>query len=227
MTDMFSFADICGGYHDTVVIKGISASVAAGQVLGVFGRNGVGKTTLARLLQGGLAAKSGTVTLNGENIERESAFNRRKRGLGYLSQTDGVFRELTVGENLNLIENPTVPEPYFAQFPRLKERLGQTAGLMSGGERKILGFVRAMLEDTAVVILDEPSEGVQQENIQKMADFIQSAKAQGRAFILIEQNLELLSRVADRLLGMDAGKVVLSGSAGEIEKPDMMAILTV
>jgi urea transport system ATP-binding protein len=222
---LMSFQNIQGGYQDTRIIENISGSLGQGQVLGVFGRNGVGKTTLARLLNGTLPLENGQISVSGKRIDHLPSHNRRAAGIGYFSQSEGVFHDLSVRENLHLISNSISPEIYFEHFPRLQERLDQRAGLMSGGERKILGFVRAMLEDTRVVILDEPSEGVQPENIHRMATLINEEKSKGRSFILIEQNLEMLLQVADHYLGMDGGAVVLSKDAAKTSKDDMLKIL--
>jgi ABC-type branched-subunit amino acid transport system ATPase component len=227
MNPILQFENLYGGYGDTTVLRGISGSIHSGQVLGVFGRNGVGKTTLARMLVGAILSQSGQILIDGENVEKTPTFERRRRGIGHLPQTEGVFRDLTVRENFDLIDNSFDPEPFFVQFPRLKERLLQKAGTMSGGEQKIAGFTRALLEDTKLVILDEPSEGVQQENIIKMAKIITSAKACGRSFLVIEQNLEFLLKISDNLLGLDGGEQVLSGAADDFSKSELIHILSV
>jgi ABC-type branched-subunit amino acid transport system ATPase component len=227
MSERLSFEKLTGGYGDTLVVFDVSARVDAGQALGVFGRNGVGKTTLARLLQGSLQATSGTISINAESVENSPPFARRRLGLGYMPQTGMVFDDLTVRENLSLGTNKGAVGDYFELFPRLAERLDQKAGSMSGGERKILAFVRTMLEDTALIILDEPSEGVQQENISCMEWCLKDRKKQGGATILIEQNLSLLTSVADDLLGLDSGRTVLKKLSSETTREQMLEVLSI
>lgn len=218
---------LTGGYHDTNVLFDVSARVDRGEVLGIFGRNGVGKTTLVRLVQGGLRLAGGAVRLKGREVSRLAPWDRRALGLGYMPQTDMVFDDLTVRENLMLGENARAPEEYFDLFPRLAERQGQLAGSMSGGERKILAFVRTMIEDSDVLILDEPSEGVQPENIERMAQCLRARAEAGAAVVLIEQNIGFLTSIADHLLGLDAGRVVLQETAGRVSAEEVRALLTV
>ncbi|MEP3783283.1 MAG: ATP-binding cassette domain-containing protein [Ascidiaceihabitans sp.] len=218
--------NLTGGYGDTNVIFGLSARVHAGQVLGVFGRNGVGKTTLARLIQGSLSPASGGIVFRGKDIAALKAYQRRAIGIGYMPQTNMVFNDLTVLENL-CIGNPSRPfEPYFDRFPRLAERLDQAAGTMSGGERKILAFVRTMLEDTDMIILDEPSEGVQPENIGLMAQCLRERVEAGAGAFLCEQNLSFLTEVADHYLGIDQGKAIIDRSAADISPQEVRSALS-
>ena len=211
MTALLEVQNLTGGYGDTNVLFNVSTSVDNGEVLGVFGRNGVGKSTFAKLIQGGITPSKGTIKIQGCEVEDKPAFERRNVGIGYMSQTGMVFDDLTVIENLSLGKNRCSPEKYFELFPRLAERLNQPAGTMSGGERKILAFVRAMIEDTNLIVLDEPSEGVQPENIDLMADCILERAEEGAGIMLIEQNLNFLMKVSGKYLGLDAGKTVLSG----------------
>lgn len=216
MTALLAISSLTGGYGETDVVFDVSLSVGPGEILGIFGRNGVGKSTLARLVQGSLAPSSGTLTFNGRDISALCAFKRRRLGIGYMPQTAMVFDDLTVRENLDLGMNANAVEPYFALFPRLEERLDQQAGTMSGGERKILSFVRAMIEDSTAIVLDEPSEGVQPENIRLMSDCLKERAESGAAIILIEQNLKFLCQTASRFVGMDSGRQVVA-----LDTPDL------
>lgn len=225
MSVLMDIDALTGGYRDTNVIFDVSVRIEQGQVLGVFGRNGVGKTTLARLIQGSLPPASGTIRLNRTEISALRPHERRRLGIGYMPQTSMVFDDLTVRENLTLGQNGRTPDPYFDRFPRLVERLDQLAGTMSGGERKILAFVRTMLEDTQLIILDEPSEGVQPENIAHMADCIRQRTEDGASVFLCEQNLSLLRDVSDHFLGLDAGVVVLSKDKPQVTDAEIRAVL--
>ena len=160
---MFKAEAITGGYGDTLVHRDLSLSVQGGEVLVVAGKNGCGKTTLARLLAGQNPLPAGRISLGAQDLSRQENWQRRAQGVVYMAQTQFVFDGLSVRENLALFE--TVPEElaaYLDLFPRLRERQEQAAGTMSGGERKILGFVATLLQPGEVYILDEPSEGVSQ-----------------------------------------------------------------
>ncbi len=220
-------ADLCGGYDDTLVHRGISFTLGKGEVLGVLGRNGTGKTTLARMIAGLLPLTGGSIRLEGVELADLPPWERRKRGIGYLPQSDLAFDTLTVAENLALIEHAPDTSAMRRRFPRIWERLHQEAGSMSGGERKILGFVRALLEQTGIVVLDEPSEGVQQENILHMDDVILEECAKGRSFILIEQNVAMLERIAGQVIGFDNNGISYRAQGDEISRENMLQILHV
>ncbi|MEO9821780.1 MAG: ATP-binding cassette domain-containing protein, partial [Paracoccaceae bacterium] len=211
---------------DTNVVFDISFKIEAGSLLGVLGRNGVGKTTLARLVQGSIPSSAGEISFAGQSIGDLPAHARRKRGLGYMPQTSMVFDDLTVHENLHLGHNATPPEHYFDLFPRLAERLKQPAGTMSGGERKILAFVRAMSENTQLIILDEPSEGVQPENIDRMAECLRERVDKGASVLLCEQNLNMLSNVSDCFMGLDSGRITMTGNKANTTREDLNAVLS-
>ncbi|WP_249123291.1 MULTISPECIES: ATP-binding cassette domain-containing protein [unclassified Bradyrhizobium] len=232
MTDtaMLALDRLSGGYGSGLVVRAVTASVRAGEALCVLGRNGVGKSTLAKLACGFLRPSDGTVTMAGRDITALSPSHRARLGLAYCPQERVVFDDLTVAENLTLMR-PTRDlaafEPYFAVFPRLAERRRQHAGTLSGGEKKLLSFVRGLAADTPLVVIDEPTEGVQYENVIRMADLIAERKQRGTAFLVIEQNLTLVERVADHIAVMDHGEVVRAGAAATLARDDILAHLTV
>lgn len=226
MSVLLQIETLTGGYGDTNVVFEVDTQIEAGQVLGVFGRNGVGKTTLARLIQGSLRPAHGRLTLHGEEITSLQAHQRRAKGIGYMPQTDMVFNDLTVWENLTIGQTSHPIEPYLARFPRLADRKDQVAGTMSGGERKILAFVRTMIEDTDVLILDEPSEGVQPENIEKMSESLKERADAGAGVFLCEQNLSLLTLISDHYLGLDAGRVIINKSAKDLPPEQVRKAIT-
>lgn len=226
MTALLEIDALTGGYRDTNVLFDVSARIEAGSVLGVLGRNGVGKTTLARLVQGGLHPAHGQIRLNGRSIADLPAHARRGLGIGYMPQTSMVFDDLTVRENLTLGNARAELESYFDRFPRLAERLDQQAGTMSGGERKILAFVRSMIEDTQLIVLDEPSEGVQRENIDHMANCLKERASAGAGILLCEQNLNFLTGISNWFLGLDAGRVVLDKPASEVPASELRSIVS-
>ena len=225
-----AFDGLSGGYGGADVVRGVSGDVAAGEVLGVIGRNGVGKSTLMKMLFGEIACRAGRIAFEGEPIERLEASLRRALGISYCPQERPVFDDLSVRDNLTLMrgDRGLAPfEPLFARFPILPRRLGQHAGTLSGGEKKILSFVRGLSETQPLVLLDEPSEGVQWENIVHMAELIGQAKAAGTAFVVVEQNLAFAELIADRYLVIDQGRVVLAGTRAAIGRERLLAHLQV
>ncbi len=225
MTALLEISSLTGGYRDTNVLFDVSARIEAGAVLGVLGRNGVGKTTLCRLVQGVLPLFQGDVRLDGRSVSGLAVHERRALGIGYMPQTAMVFDDLTVRENLELGRNRETPDRYFDRFPVLAKRLDQAAGTMSGGERKLLAFVRTMIEDTRLLVLDEPTEGVQHENIGHMTECLRERAAAGAGALLCEHNLGVLVSVSDWFLGLDAGNVVLKLPATEASRDILEEVL--
>lgn len=172
-------------------------------------------------MQGRLIAGAGDIRLEGSSVGTLPVYAHRELGFGYMPQTSMVFDDLTVRENLNLSSNREAPDRYFERFPRLAERMDQPAATMSGGERKILAFVRTMIEDTKLIVLDEPSEGVQPENINHMPDCLKERAAAGGGVLLCEQNLPFLTSISSWYLGLDAGTVVLDKPANEVSGADL------
>jgi ABC-type branched-subunit amino acid transport system ATPase component len=202
---------LTGGYGDVTVVRNVSLTVDPGQAVFVTGRNGVGKSTLVKLIAGQLPALSGSVDFDGNDITRQPDHGRRSRGIGYAPQESVVFDTLSILENLTLHyadRDLTRYRDLFELFPRIGERLSQLAGTLSGGEKKLLSFCRAIAEDTRLVVLDEPSEGVQPENIDRMAETLRQQSARGRSFLIVEQNLTLVEAVADHVYLLDHGECV-------------------
>jgi branched-chain amino acid transport system ATP-binding protein len=215
MSARFEFAGLVGGYGSSMILRGVAGAVGPGEVLFVLGRNGVGKTTLMKVLMGFLPCREGAVRLDGREITALAPPERRRAGITYCPQEGAVFDALSVGDNLFLMAPPEAPariERLAEPFPLLRRRREQRAGTLSGGEKKILSFVRGAIEDHALVLLDEPSEGVQAENIERMEAVIRAQRAAGTAFVIVEQNIAMAERLADRWLVMDKGRVVAQGA---------------
>jgi branched-chain amino acid transport system ATP-binding protein len=224
------FENLAGGYGSTTIVRDLSGAAAVREVLCILGRNGVGKTTLMKLLTGYLPCTRGRVVFDGAAITALDPAARRRAGMTYCPQERPVFDDLSVRDNLTLMRESRKLAPfrrYFDRFPILERRLNQHAGTLSGGEKKMLSFVRGLAEDQPVILLDEPSEGVQWENILHMDALIAEKKAAGAALIVVEQNLAFAERIADRYLIMDQGRAMLEGSRAEIERSHVLAHLHV
>lgn len=227
---LLEFEGLVCGYGDTMVLRGLGGVVGPGRVLGVLGRNGVGKTTLMRALTGFLPLREGRVRFDGRDLAAVPPHRRLALGMAYAPQEDVVFGDLSVQDNLWLHLNDREPERYgdcLREFPRLAERLTQRAGSLSGGERKLLSFTRTMGLRAALSVLDEPSEGVQPENIDRMAALVRERKALGASFVIVEQNLEFLLAVADDLMALDHGECLLEGRAADFGREALEAHLMV
>jgi ABC-type branched-subunit amino acid transport system ATPase component len=220
-----AFEAITGGYGSTTIVRNLTGAAISGEVLCVLGRNGVGKSTLLKLLFGYLPCRDGRVLLGGRPISPLDPSARRRSGMTYCPQERPVFDDLSVRDNLTLMRASrqlAAFRSYFDRFPILERRLTQHAGTLSGGEKKILSFVRGLAEDQPVILLDEPSEGVQWENILHMIAAITEKKVAGAAFIVVEQNLAFAERIADRYLIMDQGRAVLEGSSAAIDRSQIL-----
>lgn len=225
-----AFAAVSGGYGAATVVREVSGAAAAGEVLCVLGRNGVGKTTLMKLLFGHLPAGRGTVRFEGRPIDGLDPQQRRRIGITYCPQERPVFDDLSVRDNLTLMRPDRslgAFAGYFQRFPILARRLDQHAGSLSGGEKKMLSFVRGLAEDQPLVLLDEPSEGVAWENILHMQACIAERRAAGATFVIVEQNLAFAERIADCYLVMDQGRAVLQGARGAIGRERILVHLHV
>ncbi len=227
---VFCFDDITGGYGRMMIVRGVSGRLWPGECLCVMGRNGVGKSTLMKLLSGHLPLASGTVVLDGVEIGNQPAEARQWAGLNYSMQENAVFNDLSVKENLTLMRRTDELSglaQFFTAFPIIRKRLSQRAGTLSGGERKILSFVRAMSEHGKILMLDEPTEGVQPENIDRMVEAINTAKSNGNALLIVEQNIDFVLGVADRICVMDRGKAILTRDREEVDRATLLVRLTV
>lgn len=220
---LLTVAGLRGGYGGKPVLQGVDLSVGEGEIVAVIGRNGVGKTTLMKTLIGLLSPMAGTISFAGEDVTRLSADKRAKRGIGYIPQGREVFPRLTVTENLLVGETAgggrAAPdyERIYDFFPILKERAKQAAGTLSGGQQQQLAIGRAMIGAPRLMLLDEPSEGIQPSIVQEIARNVKRLNAEtGVAVLLVEQNLDLIVSMARRGFVIDKGRIVATLGPQEI-----------
>jgi branched-chain amino acid transport system ATP-binding protein len=224
-----AFLEIAGlsaGYGRSQAIFGVSLKVPAKGAIAVLGRNGAGKSTLLKAVFGELPPMAGTIRFEGVSIEGERAEQRVRRGIGYVPQEHAIFAKLTVRENLALggIRQPDRSGMDYVLdfFPKLAQRLQQTAGTLSGGERKMLAIGRAVLGRPRLLMLDEPTEGVWVGVIEEIAGRLKQLSRE-MAVILVEQHIELALEVANHAYVMDRGHIALEGPAASVRSdPQLM-----
>jgi branched-chain amino acid transport system ATP-binding protein len=220
---------LCAGYGRSQVLFGITLDVPARGAICVLGRNGAGKTTLLKTLAGDLPTMSGAIEFAGRRIESMAMELRARAGVGYVPQESAAFANLTVRENLQLgairQSDKSGIDEVLSVFPKLGARLGQAAGTLSGGERKMLAIGRAMLGRPKLLMLDEPTEGVWIGVIEEIAEQLQRL-AKTMSVILVEQHIELAMRVADTAYVMDRGRIALQGPVAQVRSdPELLRYL--
>jgi branched-chain amino acid transport system ATP-binding protein len=211
-------------YGASHVLQDMSLDVNAGEIVCLIGRNGAGKTTTLKSIIGLIPKVKGSVTFEGRELLGTPTHTRFGLGLGYVPEERRIVQGLSVRENLRLglvasqekKNEPALIEKIAEIFPRLAERLEQTAVTMSGGEQQMLAIARAMISSPKLIMLDEPSEGIMPVLVDEMFELFRSLKAQGTTILLVEQNVELALGLADRVYVVDHGTVVHSGSAREL-----------
>ncbi|WP_284176740.1 ABC transporter ATP-binding protein [Rhabdaerophilum sp. SD176] len=222
---MLEVQDLVAGYGAMPVLRGVSLSVGAGEIVAVLGANGVGKTTLNRALSGLIRPDRGSIRFEGEAIERLDAAGIVARGLIHVPEGRKIFPNMTVRENLELgayrrarANRNRNLEQAFTTFPRLREREGQFAGTLSGGEQQMLAIGRGLMAEPKLLILDEPSLGLSPLLVEELFQLIASIAAQGLAVMLVEQNVVQSLELAARAYVLANGAVALSGEASVLAR---------
>jgi branched-chain amino acid transport system ATP-binding protein len=213
---MLEVRDIHTYYGDSHVLQGVSLSMTRGQVVGILGRNGMGKTTLIRSIIGFTTPRRGQVVFKERDITSWPSNRAVALGLGLVPQGRRVFPSLTVLENLAVAGKgnggPWTMERVLGLFPRLGERGAHRAGKLSGGEQQMLAIARALMTNPELLLMDEPTEGLAPLLVREVGRVIESLKAQGLSILLVEQNLALALRVADHVHVLSRGRIVHSSS---------------
>jgi len=210
--------DIHTYYGDAYVLQGLSLKVEEGQILGLLGRNGVGKTTLVNSIVGFTPPRRGKIIFKGTDITNVSSFETVRAGMGLVPQGRRVFPSLSVEENLKVAERGSRRHGWdlarvYALFPRLQERRAQRAKTLSGGEQQMLAIGRALMTNPDCLIMDEPSEGLAPIVIQGVWEAVSKLKEEGMSILLVEQNASLAVKLVDYVHVMSKGQVVFSDDA--------------
>ena len=221
---MLAIEDLNAWYGRSHVLQGVSLTVEAGEVVCLIGRNGAGKTTTLRSIMGLVPRRSGRVLFEGADIIGQPTWRRLGMGLAYVPEERRIVPGLSVHENLRLglVASPNrnreaeVIDRIAETFPRLRERLAQSAETLSGGEQQMLAIARALVADPKLVMLDEPSEGIMPVLADEMFELFARMKADGITILLVEQNVERALRLADRAYIMDHGVIVHQDEAGAL-----------
>ena len=223
---MLNLASVSVGYGGALVNRDVSMEVGKSEIVALIGRNGVGKSTLAKAIIGLVPALSGTIELDGQKIGHLPAHARARLGIGYVPQGRGIFGDLTVEDNLAVgrmvSASPRDLEYAFDLFPILKERRLQLGGTLSGGQQQMLSIARVLLGMPRVLLLDEPSDGIQPNIVEQIGELcLRLNRQQGLTVLLIEQNLDLIITCAHRCLVMEKGSITSTLAPQDLENPEV------
>ena len=231
---MLEVTELNVAYGRAQVLFGVSLEVPDDGLACVMGRNGVGKTTLLNAIMGVLRISSGRVRFDGRDLTRAKPYERVRAGLAYVPQGRGGFPQLTVRENLDVVQEASKRSSSAAVaealdlFPRLVPLLGRKAGFLSGGQLLLLAIARALVTRPRLLVLDEPTEGIQPSIIHEIEDAItELSRSAGLSILLVEQYVEFALRMADRYVVLDSGRVVDAGDTGALDDAKVRELLSV
>ena len=217
MASLLQVSELRAGYGAGDVLQGVDLAIEPGEIVAVLGRNGVGKSTLMKALIGILPARRGRLVYKGDEVTAMPADRRARLGIGYVPQGREIFPHLTVLDNLrlgrliNVAAGTLALDEVYGYFPFLKERARQRGGTLSGGQQEMLAIARALVGRPDLVLLDEPSDGVQPSIVQEIGDFLlRLVAAQPIGILIVEQNIDLIHTVAQRAYVMDKGRLTAS-----------------
>jgi urea transport system ATP-binding protein len=219
-----------GGSH---ILRGIGFEAKLGEVTVILGRNGVGKTTLLKSLMGVVPVKTGTIQLDGVNITRDTPYERVRKGVGYVPQGREIFGRLTVQENLRMglaykSGSTPIPAELFDLFPVLKQMINRRGGDLSGGQQQQLAIARALAAGPKLLILDEPTEGIQPSIIKDIGRVIRMLADRGTmAIVLVEQFYDFAAELADQYLVMERGEIIQRGRGRDMEDEGVRRLMSI
>jgi urea transport system ATP-binding protein len=230
---ILSVKDLEVSYGPTQVLFGVSLDVPEGALCCLMGRNGVGKSTLLQTIVGLQEAQAGTITMSWKEITKARPFHRTKAGIAYVPQGREAFPYLTVYENLRVVAEAApktdvdVIDASLERFPRLRKILDRPAGFLSGGEAQQLAIARALVTRPKLLLLDEPTEGIQPSIILEIEDAIADLKAGGMSILLVEQYVDFAMRLAETYAVMDVGRIVAAGRIETFDRDRMQQLMSV
>ena len=225
---MLNVSGLSSGYGGAQVLHDVSFNVEAGEIICLLGRNGAGKSTCLKTIMGLIRATGGSVECGGVEVSRLPADEVPRHGIGYIPQGRRLFSELTVAENLEIglmvnRRDQTFREQVLEMFPRLRERLHQRADTLSGGEQQMLATGRALCINPSVLLLDEPTEGLQPSMIEQIRQAITAMRNRGVAILLVEQRVDAVLSIADRVVFLENGHSHAPVAASELrDNPDLL-----
>ena len=219
---------VTSGYGGIPIVREVSLEVGTGEIVAIVGRNGVGKTTLIETIAGLLPVMGGGITFRGKDVTRSDARGRARLGMGYVPQGRGIFSRLSVEENLRmgeLVGGGRAAAAFgrvYEWFPHLAERRRQRAGTLSGGEQQMLAIGRILVGQPSILLLDEPSEGIQPTIVEQIADVIAELnRDDALTVLLVEQNIDLVCAIAQRCIVVDKGATAATLSPDELADPEV------
>ena len=212
---MLEVRGLRAAYGRIPILYGIDLQIAAGEVVGILGHNGMGKTTLMKTLIGLVPATDGSIVFDGVDVTRERADRRARRGMGYVPQGREIFPRLSVRENLRMAalaaggSDESAVDEVLADFPRLEPLLDREGSALSGGEQQILAIARCLCTRPSLILLDEPTEGIQPSIVEQIAENLAALRAaHGLTVVLVEQNLDFTAALSTRVLLIQKGEIV-------------------
>lgn len=226
MAEILNIENINVYYGQIHALKDISLKVDEGEVVALIGANGAGKTTTLRTISGLLRSKTGSIKFMGNEVSHTEAHKLVSMGVAHVPEGRRIFSQMTVQENLemgaytNSANLKAGIEDVYERFPRLKHRMNQVAGTLSGGEQQMLAMGRALMSKPKLLMLDEPSMGLAPILVQQIFDIIKELHKAGTTILLVEQNAEMALEVADRAYVLETGKIKLSGTGTELARSD-------
>jgi len=231
---MLSIKGIHAAYGETTILRDVNLEIGKGQIVALMGRNGVGKTTLLKTVMGLERPFSGRITFEGENIVDAPPESRAIRGIGYVPQGRDIFPHLTVRENLMLgleargKKTATTPDGIFELFPMLKGLLQRKGGDLSGGEQQQLAIARVLITEPKLLLMDEPTEGIQPSIVFEIENTIRFIKEQGSvSILLVEQFMEFALRLADYCYIMEKGAIIFEGAVAKLSREEIRERLAI
>jgi branched-chain amino acid transport system ATP-binding protein len=226
---MLEVAEIAAGYGRIPILSGVTFSVEQGEFVGVLGHNGMGKTTLLKTLMGFLPATNGSIRFAGADLTDAEPHRRARLGIGYVPQGRQIFPGLSVVDNLRMGcasrggADKDIIAPILEDFPRLKNLLDRPGGALSGGEQQLLAIARCLCGKPRLVLLDEPTEGIQPSIIDEIVETLQRLREKsGLTMILVEQNLDFIAALSQRILIIQKGTITREARPGELADPRLV-----